>query len=117
MSGTFVVRLGPESSPVNGLFVGWVEVVDNPAHKRSPLVRLTQSGTAFPAKIRDAETDVMERLAGAFLIEDVKASTTLLAGIRKRLQKPRPAAAPETGDREPAETPEPVDEEIPVSLL
>ncbi len=29
MSGTFVVRLGPESSPVNGLFVGWVEVVDS----------------------------------------------------------------------------------------
>jgi DNA-binding MarR family transcriptional regulator len=96
---------------------GWVELTDNPAHKRSPLVRLTAMGKALPPQTRAAEGEVLKKLAGFFDLEEVRVATALLSELRKQLQE-APRKAPSRGrPQKEIERPVLVEEEIPLSLL
>ncbi len=64
---------------------GLVELIDNPVHKRSPLVRLTETGRLLPSKARAAEAEMLERLAGIISAEELETATAVLAALRKKL--------------------------------
>ncbi len=94
---------------------GVVELIDNPVHKRSPLVRLTETGRLLPSKARAAEAEMLERLAGIISAEELETVTAVLAALRKKLLE-----GPERRRRKPAKRKrlnQAFEEELPVSLL
>jgi len=62
MRGAFVIRLGPETKPTQGLFEGWVEEVDSGKelrfHSTAELVKFLgeRFRTAFPLPRQEAVT-------------------------------------------------------------
>ena len=66
---------------------GWVELVDNPAHRRSSLVRLTGAGSAAIGAVLEREHRLMGQVGGE--LTDTEIDTTLrvlremLAGIER----------------------------------
>jgi len=102
---------------------GCIEPCDNPAHKRSPLYRLTPTGAEALTKARQAETRILERLAlPAEQIEmaievlkrigqDLGAANSGQPQTNQPLRKPRKASIPTVPSEE-------IDEhELPVNLL
>ena len=73
---------------------GLVEMEDNPAHKRSALVRLTEKGKAGLGQIQEAESGRLGRLLAQIPEEDVACTRRVLNQIRQSLAGP---AGRETG--------------------
>jgi len=118
---------------------GLVDIENNPAHKRSSLVRLTESGKAALGRIQVAESGRLESLLAQIPEEDVACTRRVLSQIRhslgghagnetgqqqanlQRSRSPREAKANVRRRRLPAapavERPEPEEEEFPLSLL
>jgi DNA-binding MarR family transcriptional regulator len=69
---------------------GLVELRDNPAHKRSPLVALTRKGRAAFEKIREREALALEELADGLPERNVKAALKVLRKLRQRLEQSIP---------------------------
>lgn len=64
---------------------GFVELLDNPAHKRSPLFDLTVRGREAFDAIQEREEEPLRRLAAAITSSDLKQANELLALINKQL--------------------------------
>jgi DNA-binding MarR family transcriptional regulator len=87
----FVLRLVGEAE---GL--GYAERIDNPAHRRSGLVRLTATGRGAVEEMIAQEGDLIGRIAARFDADDVEAASRVLAGLTAALAAERAAAAPPT---------------------
>jgi DNA-binding MarR family transcriptional regulator len=66
---------------------GLVRSRDNPAHRRSPLIELSDEGVALFADMRAAEEVVLERLAQELDGEDLTASARTLAALSAGLSE------------------------------
>lgn len=115
-------RLGPQTVPqmarrrpvsrqhiqglVNQLLdVGHVELIDNPAHRRSPLVRLTREGSAAFAAMREREAALIARLAPDapdLTADDLRTAATVLRALREVLEGSRLRHLPVAGEGGPA---------------
>jgi DNA-binding MarR family transcriptional regulator len=73
-----------------------VAIMDNPAHKRSPLIGLTEKGRRAFARMRAREAPVIEELAWEFEAREMERATGVLerlaARIEERLKDKVPAA-------------------------
>jgi DNA-binding MarR family transcriptional regulator len=66
---------------------GLVERVDNPAHRRSGLVRLTPEGRGVIEAIRDREHARLRALAGRLTSDDVEATLRVLRALLGELDE------------------------------
>lgn len=64
---------------------GLVEFVDNPAHRRSKLVRLTAKGEAAFADLNSRVEETAERLAEGMDVGEVRTAARVLATLGDRL--------------------------------
>lgn len=64
---------------------GFVEAVDNPAHKRSPVIVLRRKGAKIFAEIRRREAAILETLAEGLNVEAIDRAASLLATLNSRL--------------------------------
>ncbi len=69
------------------LALGLVQVQDNPAHRRSPLISLSATGAARFAAIRARETALLDRLAPDFDQGLVATSRAVLSDLRAALAR------------------------------
>ena len=69
----------------SGLRRGLVEVVDNPAHKRSPVIVLSPKGAKIFDEIRRREKTILESLAQGLDPDAMDAAAALLATLNGRL--------------------------------
>jgi len=68
---------------VNGLAErGDVELVDNPAHRRSRLVRLTPSGQRVVRSMAERESALLQALRPGVSRDEVEAAVTVLDAVR-----------------------------------
>lgn len=82
---------------VNGLLdEGLVEYLDNPAHKRSKLVRITPRGFALYKTLRLREEPISQFLVEGFSKSDLRAAHDLIARMRELVDGYAPAADPES---------------------
>lgn len=94
-----LARLGPQTVPemarlrpvsrqhIQGLVnllldKGFVELSENPAHKRSHLVQLTPKGEAAMKEIDRTEKRLLEELVPRFAAEDLRATAEVLRALR-----------------------------------
>lgn len=64
---------------------GWVEVVDNPAHRRSGLVRLTRAGSRAIDAVVAGELDRLARVEGGLTAREVDATLRVLGRMQAAL--------------------------------
>lgn len=57
---------------------GWVELVDNPAHRRSSLVHLTRAGSRAIGAVADREHELLRQVGGALTGAEVDATLRVL---------------------------------------
>jgi DNA-binding MarR family transcriptional regulator len=62
---------------------GLVELVDNPAHKKSPLVQLTETGTHAIATIQAREARLLSQVSIALPESDLTTTLQTLQAIRR----------------------------------
>jgi hypothetical protein len=62
-----------------------VEIEDNPAHKRSSLVRLTERGKAALGQIQKAESERLQSLLTRIPEEDIACTRRVLRQLRQSL--------------------------------
>ncbi len=63
-----------------------VEFIDNPAHRRSRLVALTEEGEAAYEEITARLLGMCEALAEDIPEEDLRTATAVLAALRRKLE-------------------------------
>ncbi len=68
---------------------GLVELVDNPRHRRSSLVRLTDDGRAAIAAVVDREHRLLQDVAGGLTAGDVAATLRVLRAMLDGVPGPR----------------------------
>jgi DNA-binding MarR family transcriptional regulator len=68
---------------------GLVELVANPAHRRSPLVRLTGKGKDFVDAVNRRETELYEKLGVDIPERDLRNAATVLRAVRELLESDR----------------------------
>lgn len=66
---------------------------DNPAHKRSPLVTLSEKGRSAFENIRAREALALEALAEGLPEKEVQAALKLLRTLRQRLEQSTPGGS------------------------
>lgn len=66
---------------------GWVEVVDNPAHRRSGLVRLTRAGARAIDRVVAGELERLARVDGDLTARDVDATLRVLDRMQAALDE------------------------------
>lgn len=69
------------------LKAGLVQLADNPAHKRSPLVSLTKQGRGTFSEMRRRESSLIEALAEGLTPAGMKATLTTLVAMQRRLEE------------------------------
>lgn len=67
---------------------GLVELDENPAHRRSHLVRLTGPGRALVESMNRRETELLQRLQIPVRTDDLRTATTVLRAMREILARP-----------------------------
>jgi DNA-binding MarR family transcriptional regulator len=65
---------------------GLIEFIDNPAHRRSKLLRLTAKGVAFSEKLDTELAVISERLAASMDPEDLRITANTLVELSERLR-------------------------------
>jgi DNA-binding MarR family transcriptional regulator len=65
---------------------GLVEFIDNPAHKRSWLVRLTEKGKTCIETMLTREAGVLKELPLSVSEQDILTATTVLRSLREMFQ-------------------------------
>lgn len=105
---------------------GWVELAGNPAHKKSPLVRLTEGGRGMLAAVLEREAQHRRSLEAAIPPAEAATALEVLRRLRGLLAESLPAEPVTAKPTQPAApalaalpvpVEEPVTEEMPVSLL
>lgn len=66
---------------------GFVQLIDNPAHKRSPLFALTAKGEATFTKIRERETEPLRAIAELMSPAALDEAQKLLAELNRQLEQ------------------------------
>jgi len=66
---------------------GMAELVDNPDHRRSPLVRLTPSGKDTLETMWRREAELIDELPAALAIEELEAACRVLRQLRRLLEE------------------------------
>lgn len=66
---------------------GLVELLPNPAHKRAPLIALSDKGRALYAQAEARRVPWTETLAAEIGDHDLKAAQTALAALRRALER------------------------------
>ena len=67
---------------VNDLLdLGLVEAIDNPSHKRSPMIRTTAAGEALFDAIRSNERELLAALAKHFSSQDLRVALATLESL------------------------------------
>jgi DNA-binding MarR family transcriptional regulator len=66
---------------------GLIEMEDNPAHKRSKLMRLTTTGERRFDELTGRFRVVLEELAGEFRTEDLSSATETIVRLRQELSR------------------------------
>ena len=64
---------------------GLVRLIDNPAHKRSPLIELTATGRSVRQEIRLREARLVATVGNGLAAEDLDRAGAVLAEFRRRL--------------------------------
>lgn len=67
---------------------GYLERVENPAHKRSKLVRLTAEGRAMAEEMHRREAAFFEAIAAELSVDELEAAAKALKHLREFLTKP-----------------------------
>jgi DNA-binding MarR family transcriptional regulator len=67
---------------------GWVELVPNPAHRRSPLVRLTAAGESRVAEMALREGELLARLETGVSEREVARAAQVLRAVRASFESP-----------------------------
>lgn len=70
---------------------GLVEFIDNPAHRRSKLLRLTAAGDAHYRRLTSALMAEAERLAAGLNAEEIARAESVIAAVRQRLESDKRA--------------------------
>lgn len=65
---------------------GLVEFIDNPAHRRSRLVRLTPKGEAVFEELTERIAGLSERLAEDMKVTDLRATAAVLKRLSEKLE-------------------------------
>jgi DNA-binding MarR family transcriptional regulator len=98
-----LVRYGPRTVPqlarsravtrqhtqevVDGLVAdGLAELVSNPAHRRSRLVRATPRGAALVARMDDVDADVLVAIGGGLSVRDLAITVRTLRAVREAFE-------------------------------
>lgn len=98
-----LVRYGPRTVPqlarsravtrqhtqevVDGLVAdGLAELVSNPAHKRSRLVRATARGAALVQRMDDVDADVLVAIGGGLSVRDLAITVRTLRAVREAFE-------------------------------
>lgn len=75
---------------VNGLQEdGLVELVENPAHKRSRLVRITNAGTTVAESTARREAKVLPELSRGIALEDIRTAIDVLKSLKAAFEGDR----------------------------
>lgn len=78
--------------PANELIdEGLVEMEEDPAHKRSKLMRLTRAGELRFEALNVRFQAFLEEMAGEFPIGNLRSAKRTIAALRKRLQVSAPS--------------------------
>jgi DNA-binding MarR family transcriptional regulator len=64
---------------------GYVEFVDNPAHKRSRLVRLTVAGGRYVAEMKRREAELLSQLETGVAARDTRAAAAVVRAVREAM--------------------------------
>lgn len=107
---------------------GWVESVPNPAHRRSPLLRITSAGASMLSVPLAKEGSVRARVVTVFSEDQLREAAGRLRELRQLLAGEETAATERAKGSEPARRepesppaarsyPAPIEDEIPVNLL
>lgn len=64
---------------------GLVRLIENPAHKRSPLVKLTGTGRSVRQEMRLREVRLVETVGSGLAAEELDRAGAVLAEFRRRL--------------------------------
>jgi len=101
-----LVKAGPQTVPqmarlravsrqhiqklVNGLLTdGLVELLDNPAHKRSKLVQITAAGQSVAEATLLREAKILPELARGLALEDIRTATRVLEQLKAAFEGER----------------------------
>ena len=76
------IQLGVDQLRAKGL----VEPVANPAHRRSPIIALTDSGTSLFEAIRAREAEALGTLSAGLASHDLEAACDTLTAFRHALE-------------------------------
>ena len=66
---------------------GLIELIDNPAHKRSKLLRLTPKGEARYEELSAMFVDLIEQCARGMNEADLRTAATVLRAFRAKLEE------------------------------
>lgn len=80
---------------------GLVEFVANPAHRRSPLVRLTGKGKEFVDDVNRRETELYKNLGVDIPERDLRNAATVLRTVRELLESDQGKQMLDAGRRSP----------------
>ena len=64
---------------------GFVHPLENPAHKRSPLFKLSSEGSAAFDDVREREKQPLKRLAASITLQDLQHAESVLADLNQSL--------------------------------
>jgi DNA-binding MarR family transcriptional regulator len=65
---------------------GFASVKENPAHRRSSLITLTEKGRRAFAKMRAREAPLIEELSGEFEAQELERATAVLTRLSARIE-------------------------------
>lgn len=72
---------------VNGLINdGLVELIDNPAHKRSKLIRITAAGQRAADATRQREAEILPELSRGLSLREIETATRVLEHFKAALE-------------------------------
>ncbi|WP_421900790.1 MarR family winged helix-turn-helix transcriptional regulator [Maridesulfovibrio sp.] len=69
---------------------GYVQLIENPRHKKAKLVQVTSHGRELYELSEKAENEIIEKAFPKFAAEDVSNATSLLNMVREKLEKLEP---------------------------
>jgi DNA-binding MarR family transcriptional regulator len=73
---------------------GFASVKENPAHRRSSLIALTDKGRRAFAKMRAREAPLIEELAAEFEVQELERATVVLTRLMARIEARLKVEAP-----------------------
>jgi DNA-binding MarR family transcriptional regulator len=65
---------------------GYTESLDNPAHKRSALYKLTSKGSAAFGEMQAREQGPLRQLASSLMLDDLKHAEVVLSNLNRYLE-------------------------------